>query len=544
MLYQSSIGRPFRLLACIVLLAGGLSSPLRAAPAPTAPATSSGTYTVSYQSCLDCFADWLEERFVPGGSWYSIGQGTASFTAKASGSYEYRAAYFYLDASYNSFVSYSPVATVVVGSGSFSQRPPLPEQLRFVYRARSGDIDGDGRRDIYIARDGAGTALDGTLRRVILRGLGNGRFSPVAPSAGQSAVATGWPTLALDIELRDVNIDGFADLLLHDLARAPGFGGALDQIIFAPAAAGRELPSSVRTVDAPLAAFSDDLASYLLEPDYFATHATVGYRLEYLSYNYCDYQYAFGSDIYGYSAWPCYYSFEPIWVPFIDYSSFDARAVNVWLEERGIESGQVAPNTGFDRISSQLEGVLDILIGGWNIGEILGPSGGGLDSATRRGTELFAAMAGIAAAHADESDSGTDDRVLLRGRRVIGSGPFHTALQYGQSTISAYDDDPRALFDGTLVSQVDWPNDHPALTMQLGAVDAADAPAAYWSRLLIADSRYDDDLKYDLFPSIGQGGYNSNSYVSGIVQATAGIPTIPMSRFVGGERPVPASEFN
>ena len=153
-------------------------------------------------------------------------------------------------------------------------------------------------------------------------------------------------------------------------------------------------------------------------------------------------------------------------------------------------------------------------------------------------------MAGIAAAHADESDSLADDRVLLRGRRVIGSGPFHTALQYGQSTISAYDDDPRALFDGTLVSQVNWPNDHPALTMQLGAVDAADAPTAYWSRLLIADSRYDDDLKYDLLPSIGQGGYNSNSYVSGIVQATAGIPTIPMNRFVGGERPVPASEFN
>ena len=108
----------------------------------------------------------------------------------------------------------------------------------------------------------------------------------------------------------------------------------------------------------------------------------------------------------------------------------------------------------------------------------------------------------------------------------------------------ALKDHPRVLFDGTLVSQVNWPNDHPALTMQLGAVDAADAPAAYWSRLLIADSRYDDDLKYDLFPSIGQGGYNSNSYVSGIVQATAGIPTIPMSRFVGGERPVPASEFN
>jgi hypothetical protein len=78
----------------------------------------------------------------------------------------------------------------------------------------------------------------------------------------------------------------------------------------------------------------------------------------------------------------------------------------------------------------------------------------------------------------------------------------------------------------------------------MGYVDGPTAPLLYWNTLLVMDRRYGDDLPYDLFPSLGEGGYNSNSYVSGVIKATLGTPTIQIESFVGGERPVPASAFN
>jgi hypothetical protein len=203
-----------------------------------------------------------------------------------------------------------------------------------------------------------------------------------------------------------------------------------------------------------------------------------------------------------------------------------------------------------DRIEKALERVLGVPVGGWDINDLLGEQEAVTDTAIRRGIELFVVLAGISEAAADEpegqgSGAGDADRVLLKGRRIVGNGgPFHTALEYHGSTISAYDSDSRLLFDGLLVSEVDWVKDRPELTMLLGYVDGPVLPLAYWGTLLARDALYDDNLPYDLLPSLGQGGYNSNSFVSGLIQATLGQPTVPMSRYIGGERPVPPGAFN
>jgi hypothetical protein len=42
---------------------------------------------------------------------------------------------------------------------------------------------------------------------------------------------------------------------------------------------------------------------------------------------------------------------------------------------------------------------------------------------------------------------------------------------------------------------------------------------------------------------MGDAGYNSNGYSHGLVRATAGVPSIDMNRFVGGEKPVPPHVF-
>ena len=59
------------------------------------------------------------------------------------------------------------------------------------------------------------------------------------------------------------------------------------------------------------------------------------------------------------------------------------------------------------------------------------------------------------------------------------------------------------------------------------------------------DSNYKDNLNYDLFPNLGNSsGYNSNSYVSGLLNA-AGIdsPQINNLTLPGYRKPIPAENF-
>ncbi|MDX1563459.1 MAG: hypothetical protein R3305_11060, partial [Gammaproteobacteria bacterium] len=321
-----------------------------------------------------------------------------------------------------------------------------------------------------------------------------------------------------------------------------------DQILFAPARPGNALPARARPIDAALTRFATDISPHLVDPNHFPSTAPVRYAVIRFYEIYCNYL--------GYSTWPevndfwpCFVSVSYAYIAYRDYSVYDADAIFVASKDFQMIHGYEPRSSGLDAIEGKLQDVLDIEIGGWNSDELFS-DGAVVDEAIRRGIELFVVLAGIADAAAQDGPEGDDqasanvDRVLLKGRRVLGYGPFHTVLEYRGSTISAFDTDDRAFVDGTLLSEVDWPRDRPHLTMQLGAVDGPAPAAAYWASLLAADARYDDDLPYDLFPSLGFGGYNSNSYVAGIINATAGIPTRPMSSFVGGERPVPLAEFN
>jgi len=63
----------------------------------------------------------------------------------------------------------------------------------------------------------------------------------------------------------------------------------------------------------------------------------------------------------------------------------------------------------------------------------------------------------------------------------------------------------------------------------------------YIDSLISADNNYGDDLDYQLNPVTG---YNSNSYVSGIIEATGGVvPPRLRGYFQGIDRPVPSIHF-
>jgi hypothetical protein len=232
-----------------------------------------------------------------------------------------------------------------------------------------------------------------------------------------------------------------------------------------------------------------------------------------------------------------------------DYSVFDQSAIGIWNYETAIERKEITAKSGLDQINGLLQNIVGVGVGGWTSREILDTQRPITDVDVRRGIEMFTALLRIGEASAatpEESGAAGRNRdiVYITGRRVIGFLPMHTALEYRGSTVSAYDSDDRILFDGTLVSRVNWMRDRPLLMMTLGTVSSVLSPLAYWSRMLTTDSRYRDNLPYDALPSLGRAGYNSNGYSRGIVQATSGSPSIPMDRFVGGEKPVPASAFN
>lgn len=538
-----------------LVLAGSLAglASAQSVPAPEISILSSNSFAISYASCAQCLGDGIEEFHDQTGSWVYIGSGEQSIVDRPPGTYSYRVVYLIAIGRTAHYPIYGPTETVTVNE--FSEvyvpwRPSLPNQYAHEYVAKTGDLEGDGSGELLLRRlSPAPDEGDGTIGNLLLRPAPGGAVDVWVPDDQELAMAEGW--LAADIELRrrDVNIDGYLDIILDGLDRVAGFGQVADQILFAPGLGAPAGAAEVRKVDADLRRFSNDLDRHLIDPEYYPNNAPLNYALI-VSYAIdCGWA-SYGVPVDSYFSWPC--SFEPyyFYVAYRDYSVFDSDAMAIASADHAVIHGSETAESGLARISDRLSQVLEIDIGGWEVNELLGDNHAVVDASERLGIGLFSVVAGISDAvaqevdGADDSDQRVTERVLLKGRRVLGQGPFHTVLEFRNTTVSAHDSDPRAFFDGRLVSQVNWPPDHPNLTLRMGFVDGPSVPPVYWSSILAADSHYPDNLRYDLFPSLGANGYNSNSFVSGVILATRGIPTMQIESFVGAEVPVPASAFN
>jgi hypothetical protein len=536
---------PWRAAAALAVLTAFLAStPAAAAPVPTVPAASAGNYTVSYPPCAGCLADWLEERS-GSGNWQAVGRGTVTFTGKSYGIYEYRTVYFYAQDPYlwYTWSDYSAAARVTV-SGTLPPADPLETQLRYQYETRAGDANGDGRTDLFVNRTVGGTPGNGAVERLLMLQAAGGQFTATVPNDAQTAFAKTWPQASVQIVLRDFNVDGFVDLLLKNVAGALGIGGALNQIVYAPAQPLSLQPKGLRAVDSSLKQFAANAADYLADTSYFAQHAQVTVTVYQVAYDYCYSSY--GYDYPGGMSCSWYSYYVPVAVP--DYSAFSGGALSAWNTESAIQSHSVTVEQGVQSIKQAFEQMLGVPIGGRDVRGLTGERGTLDDATYRHGWELFQAVLGIFEANAQELSPPREpvrrpDVVYVTGRHILGFLPIHTAVEYAGSTLSANDSNPALLTDGTLVSHPNHPSDAPPLMMTLGTVTSAFAPPLYWAQLVAADSHYPDSLPYDAIPSVGAGGYNSNGFTHGLIRATAGIPSIDMTRFVGGEKPVPAAYF-
>ncbi len=152
------------------------------------------------------------------------------------------------------------------------------------------------------------------------------------------------------------------------------------------------------------------------------------------------------------------------------------------------------------------------------------------------------------------SEVSKQPELTVTGHSVLGVGPTHTAIQYtpqnGQTEwISAGPDGGRlqsgvGALDNSNKPIGQRPTDAPQKNIRLGRITPPQGmrAAEYWKRLKLLDSRYGDNVDYDLFPEI-QNSYNSNSYTRGLIEASGGTSTVPFDHLVGGASPLPPQNF-
>ncbi len=527
-------------------------------PPPTAPTASvNGSYSVSWaaQCASGCLVQWLEEEIGTAGFVSVSGGSPVVYSGKSAGQYTYRLArlmssywapYYTMD--------YSTEVTVTVG-GALPPLDPLLTQRSYQYQTRVGDIDYDGRRDLFIQRVSGGVPNNGVLDKLIVQQTATpGQYALLPPSAAQAAAAATWPVSSAQVAVEDINVDGFVDVTVKGVAGALGVPGAANLIVYSPAAPFAAAPKGMRAVDTGLLQFVGNMIDYAVDQNYFVNNATYTYYTVYYSWSTCGGAGAVSSDGFYWGAGSgCFTVYQYVSGYYPDYSVFSSAAVAISDSAASAANGQTSPTAAIDAIDRAAEGVFTTPIGGWGMEEVLGAAGEHTNPDARRALEVFYAILGAARAdaeevHATKAPSQTPrvfGTVYVTGHHVFGLGPIHTAIEYTSvyrptTTLSAGP-------EGTLpylVSRPNRPSDNSALNMVLGTVNDPQSPSAeaYFAELMLADANYDDDLRYALFP-VSSASYNSNSYVRGLIDATGGVTTVNLGALVGGDKPVPASKF-
>jgi len=523
---------------------------------PTAPTWSaSGSYTVSWtnQCTNNCTSQWLEEKTAAGGFAAVAGGSPKAYAGKPVGQYAYRLARLMRVYAYY-VVEYSAEVTVYV-TPTAPAVDPLLTQRGYQYQTRVGDIDYDGRRDLFIQRVAGGVANNGVLDTVIVQQTSTpGQYLLVPPSPAQAATAATWPVSSAQVAVEDSNVDGFVDVTVKGIANVLGVAGARNLIVYSPGQVFNNVPKGLRVVDDGLLKFVGNMLDYQVDQNYFENHASYTYFYIGSYWSSCGGGPVISNDPIFASTTPgCVWVYQFIAGYFPDYSMFSSPAVAISLAAENADTGQTSTTAAVDAIDRAAEDVFKIQIGGWNMEEVLGATGEHTNPDARRAMEVVWAILGAARADAQEvptveappQNPRTFGTVYVTGHRIFAFGPIHSAVEYTsvytpQTTISA---GPEGALP-YLVSRLNRPSDIAALNMVLGTVSDPQNPSAesYFAELIGADARYRDDLWYKAIPVL-PGQYNSNSYVRGIIDATGGIPTINLSILVGGDRPVPMSKF-
>lgn len=279
---RSAFSRLVMVLLLALTATSALAQSIGGILAVFAPATSSsGAYTVSY-SCSSQAICHLEERVGTGGTWSYVGQGGSfSVSGKSPGQYYYRVVAITLfewgggGYGFGGMETSAEHLVTVVTGGTTSTGDSYADQMGYNYTARRGDLNFDGRQDLFIERTSGGSYGNGVIDRLILQQSSSGTFTAVVPSASQASAASTWTPVSVEIELKDANLDGFIDLVLHELASA--IPGALGQLIFSSGQQSISSPAGLVAITPAFSKFVKEVDSFAQDPNYFYANAPLVY---------------------------------------------------------------------------------------------------------------------------------------------------------------------------------------------------------------------------------------------------------------------------
>jgi hypothetical protein len=233
---------------------------------PITPDFIVGGYSVDWQDTTGSIC-WLSER-VNNGSWTTV-PNTYSPTktvtlSRSVGTYDYQVAC--ID-DYGGVLG--PVSTVGVVS-SMPTLDSLDIQLGYQFQIRTGDLNSDGKKDLYVKRTSGGNANNGVIDKTILTQNTDGDFDVVKnPTSGQFSAAGGWPIAsAVDAVVNDFNVDGRVDVLLKNLDST--VSNVDDQILFSSGQFFKGVAQAATSMDFEFEKFFRDTYNWILDPNYFA----------------------------------------------------------------------------------------------------------------------------------------------------------------------------------------------------------------------------------------------------------------------------------
>ena len=289
---------------------------ITASPVPN----SDGNFTVSWDPHNS--TDWYElKQQYDGGGWttYTISATATSkvFVSRPPGTYKYRLDYCaslgHPD-EWECFDTGYGTVTVPVQALPWPE-PAEREQAFYEYETRTGDVNGDGRVDIYLDRTTSAESGNGALDVVLLTQNFDGTFATKVPSPAEANVASGWPITSIGVEAVDVDIDGFLDVVLTGIGSH--IPGANDQIVYAPGTLLVEDAKSSKDVDADFLEFLTQINEWLTDESWFDDNAIwIEGQPGYWDWEWvCQFQW-------GGQGWDC--GWEPVWIPPTPgYNSYD-----------------------------------------------------------------------------------------------------------------------------------------------------------------------------------------------------------------------------
>jgi len=294
----------------------------------------------------------LQERVGAAGTWTFVTgtNGVAEFSNKPEGIYYYRGVTIDFYSGFPQFY-YSSEISVNVYSGPPIEVDGIWDQKDYIYQVRKGDINGDGKLDLFVNRTSGGNANNGVLNATILQQQADKTFLAIAATPAQLSTAASWATATIEVVLSDFNMDGYVDLILKGISSH--IAGANNQMVFSKGQLFSGQASSVRDIDDDFVKTFSSITHWLGDSNYFDNNiiTVTGYTYV-LTYG-CQYDWFYGEYICGF-----YYVLVPYTATGYDASLISQDALDL---RDALEDVTQAGEFVLDALSNPAKAVADIL---------------------------------------------------------------------------------------------------------------------------------------------------------------------------------------